>query len=252
MFNRRIALLAMSAVAFLAACTPPEAQVAPTMTPIPATLAPLPGSLKDLQAHLAQELDVPPEEIVLQAYQRVDWPDACLGVPRQDETCARVVTPGYRAIFSTPLGETEFHTDRSGKVYRQVESGAEPSQASGAPVVVAWERSGGFAGICQRLVVEADGDYWLQDCRKETTLAEGRLSEDDVQHLRGWLEAYGPFTWRSTIPSGAADMFNDQLTFHGTGDQAPSDDEEAAIVDFIVNLVADLTRQARPTETGDG
>lgn len=50
----------------------------------------------------------------LVSVESVDWPDACLGAPRQDELCATVVTPGYRIIIGQDGEQTEYHTDIKG------------------------------------------------------------------------------------------------------------------------------------------
>ena len=50
--------------------------------------------------------------------ERVDWPNACLGVQQAEEFCAEVITPGYRIIIETDAGEVEYHTDLSTQVRR--------------------------------------------------------------------------------------------------------------------------------------
>jgi hypothetical protein len=75
-----------------------------------------------LTTALAQEIGIPEMEIMLKESQSMDWSDSCLGVPRPNEFCAQVITPGYRVIFSTPQGEYTFHSDRTGQVYRLVQS----------------------------------------------------------------------------------------------------------------------------------
>ncbi|MGC9466993.1 MAG: hypothetical protein ACP5HS_00240 [Anaerolineae bacterium] len=50
-----------------------------------------------LRAKVAQELSVNPDQVRLTDLEETQWPDACLGLPAEDEMCAQVITPGYRA-----------------------------------------------------------------------------------------------------------------------------------------------------------
>ena len=59
-------------------------------------------------------LDAAGAGATLVSVESVDWPDACLGAPRQDELCATVVTPGYRIIIGQDGEQTEYHTDIKG------------------------------------------------------------------------------------------------------------------------------------------
>jgi hypothetical protein len=43
-----------------------------------------------------------------------DWPNACLGAPAQDESCAEIITPGYIIVVEGPGGQTTYHADRNG------------------------------------------------------------------------------------------------------------------------------------------
>lgn len=42
-----------------------------------------------------------------------EWPDACLGVKREDEVCAQVITPGYEVKARVGDQTYSVHTDRS-------------------------------------------------------------------------------------------------------------------------------------------
>lgn len=66
-----------------------------SLEPIPAPPAPEPEAA--LRAGVAQRLGVVPEAVELTALEPVQWPDACLGLAEEDELCAQVITPGYRA-----------------------------------------------------------------------------------------------------------------------------------------------------------
>jgi hypothetical protein len=49
--------------------------------------------------------------IEIVSVEAVDWPDACLGLPRPDEACAQVITPGLRVVLSAGARAYEYHTN---------------------------------------------------------------------------------------------------------------------------------------------
>jgi hypothetical protein len=68
---------------------------------------------------LAQNLGVEVGDIQIVRTEQVDWPDACLGLPQQDEACADVVTPGFRVQLEVNGQQYEFRTDDLGQIIRQ-------------------------------------------------------------------------------------------------------------------------------------
>jgi len=88
-------------------------------------------------------------------------------------------------------------------------------------VVIHWQRSGGFAGICQEMDIFADGHTVIRDCGTDQVLASGNLPEQERVKLKDWLENYQQFSWKFNPPKGSADMFLDEFTFSGIGDQVP-------------------------------
>lgn len=67
---------------------------------------------------LAARLSVDPGAIEVATFEPVDWPDACLGVPRDGELCAESVTPGWRVDLVIDGREHEAHTDLLGSEVR--------------------------------------------------------------------------------------------------------------------------------------
>lgn len=84
----------------------------PDLTPLSEAL------IERLKTELGQELKVATDQVQLQHASEVEWGDACLGLPQTDELCAQVVTPGYQAVFATPQGTYQVHSDRTGKSVR--------------------------------------------------------------------------------------------------------------------------------------
>jgi hypothetical protein len=65
-----------------------------------------------LQA-LAAKLGVGLAQLEIQLFEPVTWPDACLGVPKPDELCAQVETPGYGGMVTRDGEQFEFRMDES-------------------------------------------------------------------------------------------------------------------------------------------
>lgn len=222
----------------------PLAQRPPTSMPSPQPSASPPAEgpkglevrppfIASLQDTLAKNLALSSADITLKEYRSVEWPDACLGLAQTGEVCAQTITPGYLVIFSTPKGTVEFHTNTSGEVFRQAAS-SQPSDER--PVVATWQRSGGIAGICRRLILYADGGYLLQDCVKEKVLKQDQLPAETLARLKEWTGKYRSFTWKTVIPPGSADMFNDELIFQGQGTQAASEQQQQEIAQYLADF----------------
>jgi hypothetical protein len=131
----------------LAGCAPletPAATPAQEVTPLPPTAEPTPlpfeptaavpqptgetpppGSQEAILASrrfLAGQLGLELEGIQLLQARAIEWPNACLGIPAQDEMCAEVITPGFVIdLVATVDGASEyftFHTDAGGGALR--------------------------------------------------------------------------------------------------------------------------------------
>jgi hypothetical protein len=58
-------------------------------------------------------------EISVVSVEAVEWSDACLGLGGPAESCAQVITPGYRIFLKVGEAEFELHTDATGQSVRQ-------------------------------------------------------------------------------------------------------------------------------------
>lgn len=84
--------------------------VRPTPTP-----GQFPGPVMAAVRALAEQQDIPPEQVTVVAWEPVDWPDTSLGCPEPGKVYAQVITPGYR-VFLEARGKTyTIHTDRAGR-----------------------------------------------------------------------------------------------------------------------------------------
>lgn len=219
---------------------PTTVPVRPPSPPItPAATTELPAAVRAAQAFIARQMGTATESVAVVRAEPVEWTDSCLGAGRADEICAQVITPGYRIVFKGAQGELEVHTDQSGQSVRIAKAGTAGSGAStpapGSAAVI-WERTGGIAGVCQRLTVGADGAYTLEDCKRNTVLNAGVLSQADAASVNDWLGRLGALEWRSKNPPGSADMFNDRLSLKGRGSAVPSETDIVAINEYLSGL----------------
>jgi len=109
-----------------------------------------------------------------------------------------------------------------------------------APGTITWERSGGFAGMCQTLVIWSDGSYILDDTCRSSGRRTGSLPSSELSQLQAWLATYQPFDWAPSVPPGSADMFVDHLQFNGDGQEPAPLALQAQISDHISGIVSRL------------
>jgi hypothetical protein len=105
---------------------------------------------------------------------------------------------------------------------------------------IIWERSGGIAGVCQRLRITFEGAYQLEDCAEEATMSAGQLAPEQWDELAVLLDRYAMFQYNFIPPQGSADMFTDSYTFNGSGDERPSPETQLAINERLAAIAAEL------------
>ncbi len=230
--SKHIPSLLMVMTIILAACSP-SLSVGETPTPEPSK-----NPIEAPAAFLAQEANLPADEISLISSEKVEWNNACLGASQPGEVCAQVITPGYRFVLNTPDGIYQIHTDLSGKSFRIIP----PEKAPSVNTALVWERSGGITGICQRLTITLNRVFTLEDCRDDHVISQGNLNQDQWAQIQDWLNRFITFKWQSNPQQGSADMFNDNYTFNGQGNATPSQDDEESIAQFLVELTSELIK----------
>lgn len=77
--------------------------------------------IEDLKTKVMLESGIPTTDLLVQEAEAVEWNDSCLDLPQSDEMCAQVITSGYRIVLSNLTETFEFHTDRTGRLVRQVQ-----------------------------------------------------------------------------------------------------------------------------------
>ena len=122
--NRRLSwsvgfgLIVVGILTILGACA---SRTSEPSTPTPEVFNPLPPEQRAFEAvreELARQLGLDPLDIQLAEITPVDWPDACLGLPGSGESCAQVVTPGFRVVVEAGGKSYEFRTNREGSLVR--------------------------------------------------------------------------------------------------------------------------------------
>ncbi len=137
----------------LAACTalPPVAPDATAVTPAAASGSNA-AAAGNMQQLLARQLGLDPAAVRIVSVEPMEWPDSCLGAGGPAESCALVVTPGYKLTFEADGGTYVYHTDPSGYQFRLVTA---PEPALGE-TIIAWTGQA-EDGSCRAAVFGADG-----------------------------------------------------------------------------------------------
>ncbi len=75
--------------------------------------------LLNVQNKISDRLGIAAESIQIIKVEKMDWSNACLGLPQAEETCAEVITPGWLLTFSINGQEYRYRADLAGTVLRQ-------------------------------------------------------------------------------------------------------------------------------------
>ena len=82
-------------------------------TPIPGAY---PSAVMAAIQRLAEQRDIPPEEITVASWESVVWPDTSLGCPKPGMVYAQVIVPGYWVILEARGSVYRAHTDEAGEL----------------------------------------------------------------------------------------------------------------------------------------
>jgi hypothetical protein len=85
---------------------------------VPSIDEPFPPAVVAAIRYVAEMTGIDPELIQVRDYEEVDWGDACLGLASTDESCAQVITPGWRIDILANDILLEIRSDFSGSVIR--------------------------------------------------------------------------------------------------------------------------------------
>lgn len=77
-----------------------------------------PVSILAAMRYLSKSIDVPVSDIKIISVEKVEWPDACLGLPGKGELCAEVIVPGWLIVLQAGTNAYELRTDLNGQSIR--------------------------------------------------------------------------------------------------------------------------------------
>ena len=142
MTNMTRKTLILAAAMALAACdsepTADAVSVAPDGTVT--NLAPAHRSTADLAVEaLANHLDIPVTEIVVDSVRPVDWPDSSIGCPQPDQAYLQVITPGHKIGLRANDRSYTVH-EANGNAFVCVTQKAVPSSEVPQPLNIAWAK----------------------------------------------------------------------------------------------------------------
>lgn len=196
----------------------PPAQTPAAVEELPAEMQ---ATVDALRTHVAAQLQVAPAEVTVVAAEAVEWPDACLGAGGPAESCALVVTPGYRITLAVDGDEYVYHTDRGPYWLRLVQG---PAVDVGTPVITATVTVDN--GSCQDARIGAQGVAFGY-CGG--TLFGGKFVADArPATLAAFVARYAPFTANTAAGT---------ITFAGSGDQVATPAEQEALAAWTQRLV---------------
>ncbi len=122
---RHAFLLPVLLPVLLVACAPapdrgdvPDTQVtAPALTDDSPAGDPAAAAAAAREA-LARRLGTEAGDIAVESIDEAEWPNACLGLPAEDEMCAEVLTPGYALTLVHDGTAYAYRTNERGTVVR--------------------------------------------------------------------------------------------------------------------------------------
>lgn len=109
--------------------------------------------------------------------------------------------------------------------------------------ILTWERTGGIAGFCDKVMIDEAGWAFVENCKDETG-TNIRLTEGQLEQLAEWRGTYESFEYSQTDPA-TADAMTISLSMAGEGSQT-ADDED---IDEIAEFAGDFALQVVLNET---
>ena len=200
--------------------TAPTASQTRESTATPLTESELPGGAFSAKQVLAEQLHVDVDTISVISTEKVEWPDACLGVKPAGTMCAQVITSGYRIILDAQGQRYEYHTDLNGG--RVVLAAAPEPDIKDATII--WTQQ--YEGQCKKAVIGSD-TVAFGPC--QGNLMAGRYaSEERRADYADFISMFAPF--EAETPAG-------QVAFQGQGPQQATPSQQRMIAEWA-RLVA--------------
>ncbi len=87
----------------------------PAGSPVPQGQSP---AVLAAEKAVSEKLGISTDKIELVSTNPVEWPDSCLGLPKSEEMCAQMVTPGYEVTLKVEDMLFVVHTNEDGSAVR--------------------------------------------------------------------------------------------------------------------------------------
>lgn len=78
-----------------------------------------PLAVEKARGDLARQLLIDTNTIAVVGATEAEWPDSCLGLAREGEICAQVITPGFDILLKAQGNEYRYRANTDGSVLRQ-------------------------------------------------------------------------------------------------------------------------------------
>ena len=118
-------------------------------------------------------------------------------------------------------------------------TGCGSERSNGADPLVSYQRSGGIAGVSERLVIDADGEAQLAVGEPDPHEQRFTIGEPELERLRSDLAAadFAAIDWDPGL--GCADCFEYEIVYAG---ETASFNEAAKMPDSVREVTAQLGR----------
>lgn len=184
---------------------------------------------------LAEQLNIPLEQISVVSVQSVEWPDGCLGVQSPGKVCITVIVPGFQILLQANGQTYEYHTNQDGS--QMIFVGAVERQ-SGTPVLV-YSVEGGIAGFCSTVEIYVSGKVTLSSCNTIPQQATLKLKPDQLRQVLAWVDQYNDFGFTQS-DDAIADQMTVTLIFDGDGFETVPDEVRRQMQDLAAGLFASV------------
>jgi len=148
---------------------------------------------------------------------------------------------GFRGMGTTIASATEQRMIAEWAALVAPEVGQGMS-ATTPDLALVWQRTGGVAGFCDRVIVGRTGFASAWSCRggEEKLIATTALESSELAELYEWLDQFEAFSWTSDDLEAAADGMSLSLEFDSTGLNPVGEAERQRMLALIESLVGRL------------
>jgi len=108
-----------------------------------------------------------------------------------------------------------------------------------AGLLIDWRRTGGIAGVCNRLMIFESGFAYARSCN-DAALGQTLLPLEQLKLLYNWRDTLASSL--VTASDNVTDGFNYDLLFNGAGSQTPDDTTKQAMLVLAAQLYALLVQ----------